>query len=561
MSPSTRWPVSAAVAVVVGGALLFAPSIGADFVWDDRPLIVDDMRLRTFAGVIESITGDFFNWASDAQGYGYWRPTVTLSYALQRAVFGPSAPAFHLFNVLAHALVLALGLTLGRRRGLHPLGLLLGAVAFALMPSHVEAVTWVSGRTDLLAAVGLLGALLVDGEDRPGWQRHALVAALVLLAVTSKELAVVTPVLALLINGGRLSPARAASFAAPLLLWAAVRATLVAVRPSDGPPETALEWLATAPAAVELYVRGLLGLSAPLAYRSLPPVQVWGRLGLWSGLTLLLSALAVGLRWPRTGRWLLAGGLCLLPALNIVRVAAPVDMGFPVSDRFAYIPSLFWALGLGHLAGELTEGRRKLQLGLGAALLPLFAFMGVVLWQAQAVWANDATFFAATNARNPGRPLIEIQMVEALRRDGQLEAAQREGEAIARRHFEAGEDMPGALRLTLLAVASVGKSPTTVQQLWRAHIQAIPVPNAVDWLNLGLAEDRAGDFAAAEAAFVQAVKERAEFIPAWVGLGLVRVKRGNLLGARAALDSGRVHDPQHPGLQQLDELIARAETP
>ena len=540
--------------------MLFAPSIGADFVWDDRPLIVDDMRLRTFAGVIESITGDFFHWASDAGGYGYWRPTVTLSYALQRAVFGPSSVAFHLFNVLTHALIMGLGWLLARRRGLHPVGALVGLAAFALMPSHVEAVTWVSGRTDLLAAVAVLGALLVDGEEREGWQKPALVSTLMLLAVTSKELAVVTPALALLINGGRLGVVRVASFLAPIALWAVVRATLVAVRPSDGPPETVLEWFATVPAAIELYVRGLLGLSAPLAYRSLPPVLGWGRMGMWSGLTLIFGGVAVGVRWPRVGRWLLAGALCLLPALNIVRVAAPVDMGFPVSDRFAYIPSLFWALGLGHLLGELTEGRRKLQLGLGAALLPAFVFMAVVLVQAQAVWANDAAFFAGTNARNPGRPLIEIQMVEALRRAGQLEQAQTEGERIARRHFEAGEDMPGALRLTLLAVASVGKSPTTVQQLWRDHIKAIPVPNAVDWLNLGLAEDRAGDYAAAEVAFVQAVKERGEFIPAWVGLGLVRVKRGNLLGARAALDSGRVHDPAHPGLQQLDELIVRAET-
>jgi hypothetical protein len=557
---SLRWPVATLV-VAVGGALLFAPSMGGDFVWDDRPLIVDDMRLRTLDGVMASVTGDFFDWASDAQGYGYWRPAVTLSYALQRAIFGPSAPAFHAFNVLAHALVMVLGLALGLRRGLHPTGLLVGTAAFSLMPSHVEAVTWISGRTDLLAAIGVLGALLADGDEELSWRRAMWVSALMLLAITSKELAIVTPVLALLVNQGRVTLVRSVSFGAPILLWLLVRATMVAVRPSDGPPETALEWVSTTPAAVDLYVRGLLGISAPLAYRTLPPVLDWARTEMWSGLTMMLAALAVGLRWPRTGRWLLAGSLCLLPALNLVRVAAPVDMGFPVSDRFAYLPSLFWALGIGHLVGELTDGRRRVQLVLASALVPLFVSMGWTLVRAQAVWADDATFFAATNTRNPGRPLIELQMVEALRRADQLEAAQREGELIARRHLEAGEDMPGELRLTLLAVASVGKSPTTVQQLWRNHIRAIPAPNAVDWLNLGLAEDRAGDFAAAEVAFVQAVQERPEFIPAWVGLGLARLKRGNLLGARAALDAGRMHDPDHLGLQQLDDLIARAETP
>ena len=64
---------------------------------------------------------------------------------------------------------------------------------------------------------------------------------------------------------------------------------------------------------------------------------------------LLLGGLAAGLRWPGFGKWALAGLLCLAPALNVVRVAAPLDMGFPVSDRFAYLPSLLWALGAGAL--------------------------------------------------------------------------------------------------------------------------------------------------------------------------------------------------------------------
>ncbi|MBL8614541.1 MAG: hypothetical protein JNM72_02920 [Deltaproteobacteria bacterium] len=555
MSVSPRWPDAAAAAIVVGAALLFAPSLGADFVWDDRPLILDDTRLRTLRGVVDAISGDFFDWASDAQAYGYWRPLVTLTYAAQRAVHGPLAWAYHLFNIALHCIVMVLGYAWGKQRGLNPWGLCLGLALFAVMPSHVEAVTWVAGRTDLLAAAAVLATLLVDGSAQP--RRHLFVAPLLLAAVMSKELAVVTPVLALLLNGGRLTAGRAAAFALPLLLWAVVRSTIVAVRPSVGPPDSVGEWLLTVPAAVELYLRGLTGLSAPLAYRSLPPVDGLSRPALWSGLTLLLGGLAAGLRWPSFGKWALAGLLCLAPALNVIRVAAPLDMGFPVSDRFAYLPSLLWALGLGALLVDLFgEGRRRLALGL---LAPAGLAMAAVLVSAQAAWVDDATFFSATNARNPGRPLVEIQMVEALRRAGRLEDAQAAGEIIARRHVDAGEDMPGALRLTLLAVASVGQPPTTVQRMWREHVKAIPEPNALDWLNLGMAEDRAGDWAAAELAFLEAVRDRPEFLAAWVGLGLVRVKRDNLLGARAALDQGRVIDPAHPGLQQLEDLINAAE--
>lgn len=561
MSASSRWPNAAAAAIVVGAALLYAPSLGADFVWDDRPLILDDTRLRTWQGVVDAIGGDFFEWASDAQAYGYWRPLVTLSYAVQRAIHGPAAALFHGFNLLLHLAAMALGYVYGRQRGLNPWGLCLGLAAFAVMPSHVEAVTWIAGRTDLLATVAVLGALLADGSASP--RRHLLTAPLLLAGVMSKELAVVTPVLALLLNGGRLSTGRAAAFVAPLLVWGVVRSTIVAVRPSIGPPDTVAQWVLTVPAAIELYIRGLTGLSAPLAYRSLAPVEDLSRPALWSGLTLLFGGLAAGLRWPGFGRWALAGLVCLAPALNVVRVAAPLDMGFPVSDRFAYLPSLMWALGAGVLAVELALGRgettpawRRYAIGLAA---PALGAMAWVLVGAQAVWADDATFFAATNARNPGRPLIEVQMVEALRRAGRLDDAQAEGALIARRHIDAGEDMPGALRLTLLAVASVGQPPTTVQRMWRDHVKAIPEPNALDWFNLGMAEDRAGDWAAAEVAFLEAVRDRPEMLSAWVGLGLVRVKRDNLLGARAALDQGRVVDPAHPGLQQLEDLINAAE--
>jgi len=561
VSASSRWPDVAAAAIVVGAALLFVPSLGADFVWDDRPLILDDTRLRTLRGVVDAISGDFFDWASDAQAYGYWRPMVTLSYAAQRAVHGPAAWAFHLFNLVVHALVMLVGYAYGRQRGLNPWGLCLGLAAFAVMPSHVEAVTWVAGRTDLLAALAVLGALFVDGSAHD--KRHLLTAPLLLAAVMSKELAVVTPVLAMLLNGGRLSTGRAAAFVAPLIIWGVVRSTIVAVRPSVGPPETVEQWLLSVPAALELYVRGLTGLSAPLAYRSLAPVEDLSRPALWSGLTLLLGGLAAGLRWPGFGKWALAGLLCLAPALNVVRVAAPLDMGFPVSDRFAYLPSLLWALGAGALLVELAAGPSgeapRWRRGLLLLAAPALGAMAWVLVGAQAVWVDDATFFSATNARNPGRPLVEIQMVEALRRAGRLDEAQAAGERIARRHVDAGEDMPGALRLTLLAVASVDQPPTTVQRMWRDHVKAIPEPNAIDWLNLGMAEDRAGDWAASELAFLEAVRDRPEFLAAWVGLGLVRLKRDNVLGARAALDQGRVVDPAHPGLQQLEELINAAE--
>ena len=91
-----------------------------------------------------------------------------LSYALDHAVWGFRPEGFHLTNVLLYACIVA-AFYLVSRKTVGEEAAFLSALLFAVHPIHAEAVAWVSGRKDLLAAFFVIlawGSLSGEGKGR-----------------------------------------------------------------------------------------------------------------------------------------------------------------------------------------------------------------------------------------------------------------------------------------------------------------------------------------------------------------------------------------------------------
>src|SRR6185503_13123674 len=164
------WRAAATVALA---AACYGNTLLNDFVWDDRLSAVAAADVGT---VLKQRTGP------------YYRPVVMFSFLVDRAAWGTSAFGFHLTNLLAHAgvgfLVGELALVLGATPG----AALAASLLFVAHPVQTEAVSYVSGRTDVLCALFVLGALLVWRRARraaDGWAIAS--AALVLAALGCKE--------------------------------------------------------------------------------------------------------------------------------------------------------------------------------------------------------------------------------------------------------------------------------------------------------------------------------------------------------------------------------------
>jgi hypothetical protein len=175
-------------AVVAGGlvaavALTFANAIPNGFVLDDLHLIVH-------APGVQSLADTF----SVRNGY---RPLRTLSYRLDYAIAGMDPWIFHLSNVAYHGVTTLLVLGVLRACGVPLAAAGFGAVLFAVHPVQADAVSYASGRRDVLCglffAAGLLAYLRY--RRRGGAARLAVVAVAFVLALLAKEMAVTLPLL------------------------------------------------------------------------------------------------------------------------------------------------------------------------------------------------------------------------------------------------------------------------------------------------------------------------------------------------------------------------------
>ena len=160
-----RTTLYAALLLAAAVFATFGGSLGNAFVYDDRTIIQQNPALDTL-DPREHLSLAY--WSQFESDYEYYRPVTSYSLALDRALLGSGPRGFHFTNLLLHLLSsLLLFQILRGLGGLQVAGV--GAGLFALHPVQTEAVVWASGRTDLLATLLVLLALLLHARapERP----------------------------------------------------------------------------------------------------------------------------------------------------------------------------------------------------------------------------------------------------------------------------------------------------------------------------------------------------------------------------------------------------------
>jgi len=184
-----RWWTDPGIAGALLALLLHASSLGHGFVRDDAQLIAGNAVLQGSGSLWTLLTRDYL--ASTGYVSGMWRPLPLLSFWVEGRLSGWNPWLFHGTSILLYAAcVFVLARLLAQAR-IPRVAALLAVLWFAAMPAHLEAVAWISGRTDLLCGFFALLALWLDRRDRdagrrwPGWGALAAFAA----ALLSKEAA------------------------------------------------------------------------------------------------------------------------------------------------------------------------------------------------------------------------------------------------------------------------------------------------------------------------------------------------------------------------------------
>jgi hypothetical protein len=361
------------------GIAVFAPILHAWFVTDDWEFMILVGTAKSAAVCFAPIVGR------------YLRPIVMALFYVNYHVFGLNPLPFHFTIVLLHCFNAWFVCLLAERLGLSRLVALGAALMFLVFAGHSEAVSWLGGQSETVAAFLLMpGLLLFDRALTAERSALAITGAclMVALSVLGKETAVVAPGLFLAYGAARLLTPLA-----PVDHRRTMTRTLTAVAASGGIVVAYLGFrlwmfgtLATYPAVADPRImfaesRAFLLRTFLPAGRALAAIWVHGYDVVLIGAVALWLVLLF-IRRPATKRpifFLVAGiAIGLAPVLP-----TSISIVNTVTERYVYLATVFASILTAWLVEVLCGGRRVLA---AALMLAIASVNLIVLERANRGW-------------------------------------------------------------------------------------------------------------------------------------------------------------------------------
>lgn len=495
----------------------YANSLSGDFVFDDTAQIVSNSSLHSWQNLINAFTTDV--WAFE-RGTGsdnipppYYRPFFTIYLTVGYQLFGLWQQGWHLLNLAVHtaATILAYRLFLNLSDGNRRLSFIAGLL-FALIPVHVESISWISGIPDPLAALFYIPAIIFYIRWRNGGDKRFLSYSLLSFfgALLCKETPIILPfvlfIWEMILNRKKESSAKfyfalkqVLIFLVPIVIYLIMRLSVLGKVSWKHPlsTQTPTEYIyATIPYVIASYLKNLLlpfNLSLIYATRF---VEGFGDLILWIPLLILfgLVALLYFFRHKLTPLMWMAVGLLIIPLLPVLNLQV-FHYDYIVQDRYLYLPSIGFVLLIGCLLEKLWTSEKKVyqQAATGIALILCLAYLtGTVLhnrvWNSAInLWSRAAEVQPNSWAVNYNRGLAQLQ-------DKNYEAA----------------------------VADLNTS---------LNIPSFDRRDDLIYINRGLAQQALGRKDAAKLDFTNALQIAPRSLEATVNLGALLFEEGNYAGA------------------------------
>ena len=509
--------------LVAACAVSFANGLTGSFTYDDKAIVRDDPRIQTLENLPEIFTTHYFG-GSLATGTAY-RPVDLLSLAANYAIHGKHTFGYHAVNLLLHGVnTILLFLIFRRRFGADAAGG--AALLFAVLPVHVEAVTSIVGRAEVLSAFLLLAAFLAAERAYESGRRgsYVLSLGLSLLANFTKESAVVFPALFFLWamqaepgnvfqRAWRLAKRRFLFFAIlslPLVATLAVRRLVLKgflISKQAGifeleNPLVSLSAFSRAGNASAILLRGIgrtvfpLYLSGDESAWQLPILTLRSPI-FWGSIcaVALLVALAM-FNFPRqpAAFGVLFFLLAALPTANFLFVTGTI-----MAERLLYLPSagIVLAASVGLVGQSISPRRRRFGFLLLAVAAFLFSARTIVR---NTVWENDEALFTSLIETSPKSAKAHYDFAY-MRADGKR---YREAYGQYRRATEIYGNYYDAWAGRGRMAGELGDLSESAADARRSVEIFSTYENG--WYTLAMSAERRGDFTAAEEAYRTGLK-------------------------------------------------------
>jgi hypothetical protein len=374
---------------------------------DDNVYVTENNFVRS------GITPDGLRWAFLTTYGEFWHPLTWISLMLDSHLYGLNAAGFHLTNLILHILstLLLFGL-FNRMTGAIWRSAFVAAL-FALHPLHVESVSWIAERKDVLSAFFCMLSLYlyVYYTEKPITRRYLPILFCFLCALMSKSIVVTLPVMMILLdywplNRFELSKAESNLTEAAHkkgLLWllkeklpffilsvAFSIGTFLAQQNPTTKNFTLTSRIANAPVSFVTYLERIfwphdLAVFYPFSDK-LPILQVLGTIFLV--LVISVAVIIAVKRLPYLFVGWLWYAITLLPVIGVIQVGKQA-----MADRYTYLPLIGIGIGLAWGMPLLFrhEYMRK-NILFPAGVLFIF-IMSFVTWKQCGYWRDSIELF------------------------------------------------------------------------------------------------------------------------------------------------------------------------
>jgi pentatricopeptide repeat protein len=181
--------------IIILGFAIYSNSVKGSFIWDDNLLIRNNTYLRNWSNISKLFSHDIR--VSRGGLSKFYRPLQMVTYMADYSIWKLDTRGYHLTNIILHILVAICVFWLINLLFGDLLLSLFAGILFAVHPVHTEAVSYISGRADLLVSLFLLISIIsyvkYISSERPIFSLS--MGASFVCALLSRENALILPVL------------------------------------------------------------------------------------------------------------------------------------------------------------------------------------------------------------------------------------------------------------------------------------------------------------------------------------------------------------------------------
>lgn len=429
------------VLVFILSIALYANTLKNGFVYDDTWQVVKNSWIRHVRFIPDIVTSEVWNFSGDSSS-SYYRPVMYLVYMAVYVAAGLDPRMFHLLSVLLNAMVCAVVFmtTVELLRQLCPSrqqiipAAFVSSVLFAAHPVHTEAVAWIACVPELTYSLFCLLSLYFHIRAREGKRgAYALSVAAFLVALFCKEPAILFLFVLIAYDyclgwtrGEHLARMRRYLpyiAAAAVYLGARVLALGGLLQAGKHHQHGSISLINIFPLFSD-YLAKLVWPTNLNGFTVFEPVS--SLLSLRGGVGLIVAFLFIAFlaaAFKKNGLVFMGLSIVAIPLLPALYIPALPENIF--AERYLYLPSFGCALLIASCLAKVSGGGVR-RAAVSVVLVAVAVAFSVGVVRRNAVWKDNATFYADVVSKSPGVPMMHVNLGWTYQQMGLFDGAIKE---------------------------------------------------------------------------------------------------------------------------------------